>query len=76
MGDVVVMGKGASKSDKELASEIMAGKMKNAWEVEDRPNQPDHRPPQLRPVRGVPPTRAYRDNYDRIFRKRRGDGEG
>lgn len=69
---VLLMGKGARNEDKELASSIMAGEMKNAWQVEDRVT-PDTRPAVLRPCRGVLPTKAYRDNYDRIFRR---DGNG
>lgn len=60
------MGKGAKPEDKDLASEILAGKMKNAWQVEDRPNQPDTRPAEMRPVRALPKSQEWYKNYDRI----------
>jgi hypothetical protein len=62
----VLMGKAAKAEDKELASAILAGEMKNAWEVENRPNQPDSRPSQLRAVRALPKSRSWYKNYDEI----------
>ena len=65
-GTVTMMGKGAKAEDKDLASEILAGKMRNAWEVEDRPGQVDQRPPELRVVRALPKARTWYENYDLI----------
>lgn len=73
--NTLLLGRGAKAEDKELASEIMAGKMKNAWQAEDRPNQPDERPAILRPVRAIPKSPGWYENYDRTFRKKeREDG--
>jgi len=60
------MGKGASKSDKELASSIMAGEMKNAWQQEDRPKQPDERPKVWKPQHRLERDPSYYTNYDLI----------
>jgi len=54
--------------DKELVSEILAGKMKNAWQVADRPNQPDTSPAKFRQGEWNTRSDKYRANYDRIFR--------
>jgi len=54
--------------DKELVSEILAGKMKNAWQVEDRPNQPDTRPARLRQGGWNTRGEKFRNNYDSVFR--------
>ena len=66
MSSQVLMGKGASKSDKELASSILAGEMKNAWQAEDRPNIPDTRPAVWRPQHKLVHSRTYVQRYDLI----------
>ncbi len=53
--------------DTELIAEIAAGKMRNAWQVEDRPNQPDLRPAELRQGGWNLRSQAYRDGWERIF---------
>lgn len=62
----VLMGKGASKSDKELASSILAGEMKNAWEPDRRPARKDERPAVWRPGHRLERDLSYYENYDLI----------
>jgi len=51
---------------------ILAGEMKNAWQVEDRPNQPDTRPAGLKQGEWNFRSRQYRENYDRVFGPKHG----
>ena len=74
MGSTVLMGKGAKAEDKELASAIMAGEMKNAWEVEDRPNRVDQRPPEMRSICARKKSKEWYENYDRTFRRKSNNG--
>lgn len=57
----VIEGKGASKSDKQLAESIMAGEMQNAWQRGDGVDYRFEKPSRQRS------SKAYRENYERIF---------
>lgn len=70
----LLLGKGAKSEDKELAMSIMAGEMRNAWQVEDRPNQPDTRPAAMRPCHKFTNSRTYVNHYDSVFRKEEDNG--
>lgn len=54
------------RENTELAGDILAGKMRNAWEDEDRANQPDTRPPNMRQNQVLHRAPSYYDNYDLI----------
>ena len=56
----------SQKEGDEWAASVMAGEMKNAWEKEDRPNQPDNRFPHQRPTRAIKKSHGYYTNYDLI----------
>jgi hypothetical protein len=57
------------KHTRELEASILAGEMKNAWQVEDRPNQPDTRPARMRQGNWNTRSHKYRTNYERTFRR-------
>lgn len=65
----IVKGKSISKADEGLIDSILGGEMKNAWQPEEEGKGRDMRPlsPKGRTSRR-PHSRAYRNNYDRIFR--------
>lgn len=54
------------RENKELSGDILAGKMRNAWEVEDRSNQPDTRPSNMRQNQVLHRAHSYYTNYDLI----------
>jgi hypothetical protein len=54
------------KEGDEWAASVMAGEMKNAWQKEDRPNQPDNRFPHQRPTSAIKKSPNYHRNYDTI----------
>ena len=56
----------SKKEGDEWAASVMAGEMKNAWQKEDRPNVPDTRPESMRPVRALPKSQGWYENYDLI----------
>ena len=56
----------SQKEGDEWAASVMAGEMKNAWEKEDRPNQPDNRFPHQRPQHKLVHSRTYVQRYDLI----------
>lgn len=56
-----------NSADKELSDSILAGEMKNAWQVEDRPNQPDLRPAERRNGSWNIRSARFYENFDRIF---------
>jgi hypothetical protein len=58
----------AKKEGDEWAASVLAGEMKNSWQKEDRPNQPDTRLPHMRTVSAIKKSPKYYDNYDAIFR--------
>ncbi len=69
------------KEDEDLAEAIVGGEMRNAWEKETRPGNRDMRPIGIgRNTRDEKAkynyrSKAYRSNYDGIFRKGVGDGK-